>query len=124
MCIRADHCHCQELRSILEVTENAKASTAIVQIERDLEDIDAAFEKMKSDITNNITEIDQLKRKFLSDISNMRKSFKDHLDKIEKQTVEEMVSVEQNLQVELKKVLVVMESKRTDFDIIRQDVDK
>jgi hypothetical protein len=47
---------------------------------------------MKSDITNNNTEIDQQKRKFLSDISNMRKSFKDHLDKIEKQTVEEMVS--------------------------------
>jgi hypothetical protein len=35
-----------------------------------------------------------------------------------------MVSVEQNLQVELKKVLVVMETKRTDFDNIRQDVNK
>jgi hypothetical protein len=81
-----------------------------------LEDIDAAFEKMKSDITNNITEIDQQKRKFLSDISNMRKSFNDHLDKIEKQTVEEMVSVEHNLQVQLKNVLVSMEAKRTDFD--------
>jgi hypothetical protein len=46
---------------------------------------------MKSDITNNITEIAQQKRKFLSDISDRRKSFSDHLDKIEKQTVEEMV---------------------------------
>jgi DNA repair exonuclease SbcCD ATPase subunit len=124
MCIRDDHRHCQELRSILEVTENAKASTAIVHIERDLEDIDAAFEKMKSDITNNITEIDQLKRKFVSDISNMRKSFKDHLDKIEKQTVEEMVSVEQNLQVQLKNVLVSMEARRTDFVHIRHHVNK
>jgi peptidoglycan hydrolase CwlO-like protein len=52
-----------------------------VHIERDLEDIDAAFEKIQSDITNNITEIDQQKRKFLSDISDMRKSFNDHLDK-------------------------------------------
>jgi chromosome segregation ATPase len=69
---------------ILEVTKNAKSSTAIVHIERDLEDIDAAFEKMKSDITNNITEIDEQKRKILSDISSMRKSFNDHLDKIEK----------------------------------------
>jgi hypothetical protein len=124
MCIRDDHRHCQELHSIFEVTENAKASTAIVHIERDLEDIDAAFEKMKSDITNNITEIDQLKRKFLSDISNMRKSFKDHLDKIEKQTVEEMVSVEQNLQVQLKNVLVSMEARRTDFVHIRHHVNK
>jgi hypothetical protein len=41
MCIRDDHRHCQELRSILEVAENAKASTAIVHIERDLEHIDA-----------------------------------------------------------------------------------
>jgi hypothetical protein len=56
------------------------------------------------------------------DISDMRKSFNDHLDKIEKQTVEEMVSVEQNLQVQLKNVLVSMEAKRTDFDHIRQDV--
>jgi predicted PurR-regulated permease PerM len=63
---------------------------------------------MKSDITNNITEIDEQKRKILSDISNMRKSFNDHLDKIEKQTVEEMVAVEQNLQVQLKNVLVAM----------------
>jgi hypothetical protein len=61
---------------------------------------------MKSDITNNITEIAQQKRKFLSDISDRRKSFSDHLDKIEKQTVEEMVSVEQNLQVQLMNVLV------------------
>ena len=124
MCIRDDHRHCQDLRPILEVTQNAKSSTAIVHIERDLEDIDAAFEKIQSDITNNITEIDQQKRKFLSDISDMRKSFNDHLDKIEKQTVEEMVSVEQNLQVQLKNVLVSMEAKRTDFDHIRQDVNK
>ena len=124
MCIRDDHRQCQELRPILEVTENAKSSTAIVHLERDLEDIDAAFEKMKSDITNNITEIDQQKRKYLSDISDMRKSFNDHLDKIEKQTVEEMVSVEQNLQVQLKNVLVSMEAKRTDFDHIRQHVNK
>jgi hypothetical protein len=67
-------------------------------VDEDL-DIDAAFEKMKSDITNNISEIDQQKRKFLSDISNMRKSFNDHLDKIQKQTDEEMVSVEQNVDV-------------------------
>jgi hypothetical protein len=43
----------------------------------------------------------------------MRKSLNDHLDEIEKQTVEEMVSVEQNLQVELKNVLAVIETKRT-----------
>jgi hypothetical protein len=46
------------------------------------------------------------------------------LDKIEKQKVEEMVSEEQHVQVELKKVLVAMETKRTDFDNIRQDVNK
>ena len=74
MCIRNDHRYCQELRPILEVTENAKSSTAIVHIERDLKDIDAAFEKIKSDITNNISEIDQQNRKSLSDISDMRKS--------------------------------------------------
>jgi hypothetical protein len=79
---------------------------------------------MKSDITNNISEIDQQKRNFLSDISDMRKLINDHLDEIEKQTVEEMVSVEQNLQVELKNVLAVMETKRTDFDNILQNVNK
>jgi outer membrane protein assembly factor BamB len=124
MCTRDDHHHCQELRPILEVTENAKSSTAIVHIERDLKYIDAAFEKMKSDITNNISDIDKKKKKCLSDISDMRKSLNDHLDKIEKQTVEEMVLAEQNLQVELKKVLVAMETKRTDFDNILQDVNK
>jgi regulator of replication initiation timing len=46
------------------------------------------------------------------------------LDKIEKQKVEEMVSEEQHVQVELKKVLDAMETKRTDFDNIRQDVNK
>jgi len=54
----------------------------------------------------------------------MRKSLNDHLDKIEEQTVEEMVSKEQNVQVQLKNVLVVMETRRTDFDNIRQDVNK
>ena len=124
MCTRDDHRHCQELRPILEVTENAKSSTAIVHLERDLKYIDAAFEKMKSDITNNISEVDKQKREFLSDISDIRKSLNDHLDKIEKQTAEGMVSVEQNLQVELKKVLVAMVTKRTDFDNILQDVNK
>jgi predicted nucleic acid-binding Zn-ribbon protein len=47
---------------------------AIAHIERDLKDIDAAFAKMKSDITNNISDIDKQKRKFLSDIADMRKS--------------------------------------------------
>ena len=124
MCIRDDHSHCQPMRPILEVTENAKSSTAIAHIERDLKYIDAAFENMKSDITNNISDIDKQKRKCLSDISTMRKLLNDHLDTIEKQTVEEMVSQEQNLQVKLKKVLVAMETKRTDFDNIWQDVNK
>jgi hypothetical protein len=124
MCTRDVHRYCQELRPIPEVTENAKSSTAIVHIERDLKYIDAAFEKMKSDITNNISDIDQPKRKFLSDISDMRKSLNDHLDQIEKQTVDEMVTAEKKLQVQLKKVLVAMETKRTDFEYIRQDVNK
>ena len=64
MCTRDDHRHCQELRPVLEVTENAKSSTAIVHIERDLKDIDAAFEKIKSDITNNISDIDKHKDNF------------------------------------------------------------
>jgi 3-methyladenine DNA glycosylase AlkC len=84
--ISDDHRHCQELRPILEVTKNAKSSTAIAHIERDLEDIDGTFEKIKSDITNNISDIDKQKRKFLSDISDMRKSLNNHLDKIEKQS--------------------------------------
>jgi hypothetical protein len=46
------------------------------------------FEKINSDITNNISNIDKQKRKFLSDISDMRKSLNDHLDEIEKQTVD------------------------------------
>ena len=117
MCTGDDHRHCQELRPILEVTENAKSSTAIAHI-------DGTFEKIKSDITNNISDIDKQKRNCLSHISDMRKSLNDHLDKIEKQTVEEMVLVEQNLQGILKKVLVVMETKRTDFDNIRQDVNR
>jgi hypothetical protein len=54
----------------------------------------------------------------------MRKSLNDHLDKIEKQTVEEMESEAHTLQEKLKKVLVAMEIKRTDFDNIRQDVNK
>jgi hypothetical protein len=47
-----------------------------------------------------------------------------HIDKIQKQTVEEMVSVEQNLQEQLKNLLVSMGAKRTDFDHIRQHVNK
>jgi hypothetical protein len=46
----------KELRPIFEVTENAKSSPAIVHIERDLKYIDDAIEKIKSDITNNISE--------------------------------------------------------------------
>ena len=88
MCIRDDHRHCQQLSPILAVTENAKSSAAIAHIERDLKDIDAAFEKIKSDITNNISEVDKQKRKFLFDFSDMRKSLNDHLENIEKQTVE------------------------------------
>jgi hypothetical protein len=65
---------------------------------------------MKSDITNNISDIDKQKRKCLSEISTMRKLLNDHLDTIEKQTVEEMVSKEQNLQVKLKKVLIAFRS--------------
>ena len=124
MCISDDHRHCNELRPIHEVTENAKSSTTIAHIERDLKYIDAAFAKMKSDIINNIYDINKQKRIFFSDISDMRKSLNDHLDKIEKQTVEEMLSAEHRLQGQLKEVMVAMEIKRTYFDDIHQDVNK
>jgi predicted nucleic acid-binding Zn-ribbon protein len=84
MCTFDDHSHCQELRLIREVTENAKSSPTIVHIERDLEYVEATFEKIKSDITNNISDIEKQKRQYLSHISDMRKLLNDHLDKIEK----------------------------------------
>jgi hypothetical protein len=62
-----------------------------------------SVQRKSSHAGHQVADIDKQKRKFLSDISDMRKSLSDHLDEIEKQTVEEMVSVEQNLQVELKK---------------------
>ena len=99
MCTRDIHLHRQELRPIREVTENAKSSAAIVHIQRELEDIVGTFEKIKSDITNNISEVDNQKRKCLSDFSDMRKLLNDHIDEIEKEIVEEIVSVEQTLQV-------------------------
>jgi hypothetical protein len=54
----------------------------------------------------------------------MCKSLNQHLDKIEKQTVEEMLSAEHRLQGQLKEVMVAMEIKRTYFDDIHQDVNK
>jgi hypothetical protein len=45
----------------------------------------------------------------------MRKSLNDHLDQIEKQTVEEMVSAEKKLQVELKKVFHILSGFSSQF---------
>jgi hypothetical protein len=53
----------------------------------------------------------------LSDISDMRRSLNDHLDQIEKQTVEEMVSAEKKLQVELKKYWLPRKQKELTLNI-------
>jgi hypothetical protein len=61
----------RQFRFVVMITDVATLCCCCCHVnvsERDLEHIDAAFEKMKSDITNNITEIDQQKRKCLSDI--------------------------------------------------------
>jgi hypothetical protein len=47
----------------------------------------------------------------------MRKLLNDHLDEIEKEIVEEIVSAEQTLQVQLKKALVAIETKITSCGI-------
>jgi hypothetical protein len=57
MCITDEHRHCKELRPIHEVTKNVKSSTVIAHIERDLKDIDGTFEKIKSNIEKNISNI-------------------------------------------------------------------
>ena len=124
MCTRNAHRHCKELRPIHEVTEHAKSSKAIAHIERNLKAIDGTFEKIKSNIKKNISNLLKKKKKFLSDISDMRKSLNEHLDKIEKQTVEEVHSAEQSLKGQLKKVMEAMKEKRSYFDDIHQDVNK
>jgi predicted nuclease with TOPRIM domain len=48
--------------------------------------VDGTFEKIKSNIKKNISNLHKKKKKMLSDISDMRKSLNEHLDKIEKQT--------------------------------------
>jgi hypothetical protein len=47
----------------------------------------------------------------------MRRSLNDHLDQIEKQTVEEMVSAEKKLQVELKKYWLPRKQKELTLNI-------
>jgi hypothetical protein len=66
MCIRDGHRHCEELLPIHEVTENAKSSTAIAHIERDLKAIDGTFGKIKSNIKKDIFSLHKKKKKFCS----------------------------------------------------------
>jgi hypothetical protein len=80
MWIRDEHRHCKEWHTIREVTENAKSSTTIAHIERDLKAIDGTFEKIKSNIKKNISNLHKKKKKCLSDISDMRKSLNEHLE--------------------------------------------
>jgi len=89
-CISDMHKECRDLIPLADVLRVLKSSARVSHVERDLRDIADDFKEIENYVSERANSIDVEKARCIDEIQHTRRSINDHLDKIEKQFLNDL----------------------------------
>ncbi|VDI54559.1 Hypothetical predicted protein [Mytilus galloprovincialis] len=90
LCLSDNHKNCDSIISIDRAAKGVKSGTALADLKSRINHLNEMFPALLKCQTKDEKEFDRQRNKFLQQISTTRQQINNHLDQIEKETVEEL----------------------------------
>ncbi|XP_052064426.1 uncharacterized protein LOC127704427 isoform X1 [Mytilus californianus] len=90
LCLSDTHKNCESIISIDRAAKGVKSGTALADLKSRIEHLNEMLPKLLKCQTKDEKEFDRQRDKFLQQISSTRQQINNHLDQIEKETIEEL----------------------------------
>ncbi|XP_063435981.1 uncharacterized protein LOC134716896 [Mytilus trossulus] len=104
-CITTRHCECKGLQVLEEVVKTSELSSLFDDMKQSLKDVHNNIERIKIDREANITSIQEQRNKFQCEIRQVRQQINSHLDKLEKQAMENLKTTEDKVKCQIETLL-------------------
>jgi hypothetical protein len=113
VCISTNHKKCDDLMAIPELIKTAKTSSIIATMEQSLRDMKHNIDIAVKDREGNMSSIRKQRQHYSDDIKQIRVKINSHLNTIEQRIMGEFIDVEENVKLQIEKLLTEL-SKRSD----------
>ncbi|XP_071169534.1 uncharacterized protein [Mytilus edulis] len=93
-CISTSHSECKGLQVLEEVVKTSELSSHFEDMKLTLRDLENNIDRIKIDREEHLKSIQEQRNKFQSEIKHVRQQINSHLDKLERQALENLKSTE------------------------------
>ncbi|CAG2214498.1 unnamed protein product [Mytilus edulis] len=123
-CITEKHQKCQDMKPLSDILKQVKSSASVQLFERDLKDMKENFDTTIKFIKTRISTINTQKTKVVEEISNMRKSINNYLNKLEQDIINDIDSKHSKLKLDMSTLVQKMEQRAWQINQMQSQIIK
>ena len=117
-CVVTAHKECSGVAPITDFISNVKSSTAMLELEQALKELESFVKRLTDDKQKNIQEIQTQRKEICEEIHKIRKSLNDHLDQLQETLIRSIDKTVDDITLQLddvKNSLTEAENKTSDI---------
>ncbi|CAG2214492.1 unnamed protein product [Mytilus edulis] len=123
-CITDKHPKCQDLKPLPDILKQVKSSVSVQLFQKDLMDVKENFDSAIKFMITRISTINTQKTKAVKEISYMRKSINDHLNKLEQDILQDLETKHSKLKSDVAYLLQQIEQRASPIDQLQSQFTK
>ncbi|OPL21271.1 hypothetical protein AM593_05575, partial [Mytilus galloprovincialis] len=115
-CLLEDHKNCKDLTDIKDVVGRIKSSNMLLEIEKSLREVTDNLQRIQKNRAGNLSSLTLYKQTIENEIQIARHTVNEQFDRLERELLEELQTIENDTRKKITKILESVERKAEDID--------
>ncbi|CAC5390317.1 unnamed protein product [Mytilus coruscus] len=116
------HNDCKSLTDINELIKNVKTSNAFYEFEQTLLEVVENIKRLNTNQKENLTSLENKKRKIEAEIKQTRTNINIHLDKLQDGLLKELMTVEEKEKSKIQNLLTSLQNKEKGINELQENI--
>ncbi|XP_052067454.1 uncharacterized protein LOC127706808 [Mytilus californianus] len=121
-CVNDGHKKCQEVVDLDDIIKHAKTSSSFEEVEDTLSEVVDNMQKVRKFHQENLRTILENRKSIENEIQKIRLKMNNHLDQIQKKSINEVRTSEENMSLEIKQKMKILDEKEQYFTTYRKKI--
>ncbi|CAC5359190.1 unnamed protein product [Mytilus coruscus] len=115
-CLIEDHKNCKDITDINDVVCSIKSSNMMLQIENSMREVAENLKRIHKNRAENLLSLKLNRQKIENGIQIARQKINEHFDRLERELLKELQTIENNEKKKISKILATVERKEKEID--------
>ncbi|XP_071123303.1 transcription intermediary factor 1-alpha-like [Mytilus edulis] len=115
-CLLEDHKSCKDLTDIKDVVRSIKSSSMLLEIEKSLLEVSENLQRIQKNRAENLSSLTLYKQTIENEIQIARYTVNEQFDRLEKELVKELQTIENDTRKKISKILASVKRKEKKID--------